>query len=533
MTSEPQNIIDPVLVHEFLTRSAARFPDKTAVVFNGRRITYKELDKKTTNLASSLKKIGIKRQDRIIIFTENPADSVVALYGVLKAGAVFIILNDAIKSEKLSYIINDSAAALIITSGKKYKVVNQALKNINAHLKIALINNGDEALVNQKIDALKWDDLINNFNEKIDDHSNPIDDNIIDCDLTTLLYTSGTTGEPKGVMTSHLNMLAVSKSIIKYLQNDSSDIVLNVLPLSFGYGLYQVIASIICGGTVILESSFMFPIKILQLIEKEKATGFPMVPTIFALLFNLKNIEKYDLSSLRYITNAGAALSAERILRLKNILPNTKIFSMYGLTECQRVSYLNPDEIEKRPNSVGKAIPNCEVFLIKENGDEAAAGEVGELVVRGSNVMRGYWNAPELTNKTFRKGKLNGEILLYSGDLFKKDEEGYLYFVTRKDDIIKTKGEKVSPKEVEHVICSLEGIFDAAIIPVQDQILGNAIKAFVVKKPDSNLTDKDIFKFCFEKLEPFMVPKYIAFIDQLPKSINGKIDKKSLMSLTF
>ena len=522
-------MIDPVLVHEFLVRTANLLPDKTALIFNDVRISYKELHEKTTKLASSLKKLGAKRNDRIIIYLENSSDIVIAFYGILKAGATFIILNDAIKPDKLNYIINDSSASFIITNSKKIDTVNQALKNVPSKPTIVLINfEGDQSAASENV--YNWNDLINNFNELIDDYDKPITEGIIDCDLATLLYTSGTTGEPKGVMTSHFNMLAVSKSIIQYLRNNSDDIILNVLPLSFGYGLYQVIPSVMCGGTVILESSFMFPVKILQLIEKEKATGFPMVPTIFALLFNLKNIEKYDLNSLRYITNAGASLSAERILRLKTILPNTKIFSMYGLTECQRVSFLTPEEIEIRPSSVGKAIPNCEVFLLNENDEEVGEEEVGELVVRGSNVMRGYWNAPELTKKTFRNGKISGEKLLYSGDLFKKDKDGYLYFVSRKDDIIKTKGEKVSPKEVEHTINSLDGIIDAAVIPVPDQILGNAIKAFVVKKKESNIIDKDILKYCSEKLEPFMVPKYIEFIEQLPKSINGKIDKKVLIA---
>ncbi len=531
MIKEHQNTIDPVLVHEYLTRTARLFPDRTALIYNNIRINYRELDEKTTKLAASFSKLGIKRQDRIIIFLENSSDIVISLYGILKAGAIFIVLNDSIKSDKLHYIINDSSASLIITNAKKIDTVNEALKQISNIPKIVVIpiENASNGESNKNI--YYWDELINNFGEQIDDYNKPITEGIIDCDLATLLYTSGTTGEPKGVMTSHFNMLAVSKSIINYLENDQNDIILNVLPLSFGYGLYQVIPSIMYGGTVILESSFMFPIKILQLIEKEKATGFPMVPTIFALLFNLKNLDKYDLSSLRYITNAGAALSAERILKLKTILPKTKIFSMYGLTECQRVSYLNPAEIEIRPSSVGKAIPNCEVFLLNENNEEVGVGDVGELVVRGSNVMRGYWNAPELTKKTFREGKIPGEKLLYSGDLFKKDEDGYLYFVSRKDDIIKTKGEKVSPKEVEHTINSLEGIIDTAVIPVHDQILGSAIKAFVVKKKESNINDKDILKFCSEKLEPFMVPKYIEFIDQLPKSINGKIDKKVLIAM--
>ena len=416
-------MIDPFLVHEFLTKTAKRLPDKTALIFNDVRISYKNLHEKTSKLASSLKKLGIKRHDRIIIYLENSSDIVIAFYGILKAGATFIILNDSIKADKLSYIINDSSASLIITNAKNIDTVSQATQNVIISPKVVVIDLGNEQNVENE-NLYNWDDLINNFNDPIDDFDKPVCEEIIDCDLAALLYTSGTTGEPKGVMTSHFNMLAVSKSILQYLGNTSEDIILNVLPLSFGYGLYQVIPSVMCGGTVILETSFMFPVKILQLIEKEKATGFPMVPTIFALLFNLKNIEKYDLSSLRYITNAGAALSAERILRLKTILPNTKIFSMYGLTECQRVSFLKPEEIEIRPSSVGKAIPNSEVFLLNENDEEVKIGEVGELVVRGSNVMRGYWNAPELTKKTFRSGKILGEKLLYSGDLLKWIKKG-------------------------------------------------------------------------------------------------------------
>ncbi len=524
-------MIDPVLVHDYLIRTAKLYPNKTAIIYKDIRINYQELNEKSTSLASSLKKLGIKRRDRIIVYLENSSDIVIAFYGILKAGAAFIILNDSIKSEKLNYIINDSSASLIITNEKKSEIVYKALKNLKFIPKIVSIPDKKDQEFGTKENKFNWNDLLNNFDEPIDDYNKPIVEGIIDYDLAALLYTSGTTGEPKGVMSSHFNMLTVSKSIIQYLENNTDDIILNVLPLSFGYGLYQIIPSIMYGGTVIIESSFMFPIKILQLIEKEKATGFPMVPTIFALLFNQKNIDKYNLSSLRYITNAGASLSAERILKLKSILPETKIFSMYGLTECQRVSYLNPEQISIRPSSVGKAIPNCEVLILNENGEEVCTGEVGELVIRGSNVMRGYWNSPELTEKTFREGKIPGEKLLFSGDLFKKDEEGYLYFVSRKDDIIKTKGEKVSPKEVEHTINSMEGIIDSAVIPVQDQILGNAIKAFVVKKNDSNLNVKDILKHCSEKLEPFMVPKYIEFLDQLPKSINGKIDKKILKTL--
>ena len=203
---------------------------------------------------------------------------------------------------------------------------------------------------------------------------------------------------------------------------------------------------------------------------------------------------------------------------------------MYGLTECKRVSYLPPDQLDRRPDSVGIAMPNEEAFIVREDGKEVGPGEVGELVVRGLNVMQGYWNSPEETARTFRTGKYQGEVLLYTGDLFKKDEEGFLYFVARKDDLIKTRGERVSPKEIENVLCKMDGVVEAAVIGIPDEIFGQAIKAFIVKKKGAELTTKKVMNFCLKHLEPFMVPKYIEFIGSFPKSPAGKIDKKELTS---
>ncbi|NIQ14724.1 MAG: AMP-binding protein, partial [Candidatus Dadabacteria bacterium] len=340
--------------------------------------------------------------------------------------------------------------------------------------------------------------------------------------------TSGSTGDPKGVMSTHHSMISAARSIIQYLENTPDDIIINVLPLSFDYGLYQVIMAVMFGGTVVLEKSFLYPIRILERIKKEKITGFPIVPTIVGFLLKMQSLTKYDLSSLRYITNTGAALPEEHIKKLRLLLPQAKIYSMFGLTECKRVSYLPPDEIDRKPLSVGKAIPNCEVFIVDEMANEVGPGEIGELVIRGSNVMSGYWNAPELTGNVFRNGNYPGERVLYSGDYFQKDEEGYLYFLGRKDDLIKTKGERVGPKEVEGVICQIEGIIEAAVIGVPDEILGQAIKAFVVSYPSINISEKDVLKHCANNLEIFMVPKYVEFVKELPKTPNGKIDKKTL-----
>jgi len=290
-----------------------------------------------------------------------------------------------------------------------------------------------------------------------------------------------------------------------------------------------VLMSFIFGGTVILEKSFLFINEILKSIEKHRVTGFPIVPTILAMLLNLKDLSKYDFSSLRYMTNTGAALPVEHIKRMRSIFPDVRFYSMYGLSECKRVLYLPPDQIDRRPGSVGKAIPNCEVFILDENNNEVPAGAVGELVVRGSNLMSGYWNAPELTGKKYRTGKNGIEKWLYTGDYFKQDEDGYLYFIGRIDEMIKCKGERVSPKEIEETICELKEVSEAAVIGIEDIVLGQAIKAFVVTSPGSTINSNEIMRHCANSLEDFKIPKYIRIVQLLPKSSNGKVDKKSLL----
>jgi len=282
------------------------------------------------------------------------------------------------------------------------------------------------------------------------------------------------------------------------------------------------------GGTVVLEKSFVYPYKILERLVQEHVTGFPIVPTMAAILLQMQDLSKFDFSSLRYITNTAAALPETYIRKLQSAFPHVTVYSMYGLTECKRVSYLPPGELNNRPTSVGIPMPNEEVFIVNEEGQEVGPDEVGELVIRGSNVMQGYWNAPEETARTFRPGRYRGETLLYSGDLFRRDKQGFLYFVARKDDLIKTKGERVSPKEIENVLCEMEGVVEAAVIGVPDEIFGQAIKAFIVKDKKSELTEEKVLRYCMKELEPFMVPKYTEFRDSLPKSPSGKIDKKNL-----
>jgi acyl-CoA synthetase (AMP-forming)/AMP-acid ligase II len=349
----------------------------------------------------------------------------------------------------------------------------------------------------------------------------------IDLDLACLIYTSGSTGDPKGVMSDHSNVVFVASSIIEYLCNTESDIVINVLPLSFDYGLYQLLMAFKFGGTLVLENSFAYPAAILKRIEQERVTGFPGVPTIFALLLQM-DLSAYDLSSLRYLTNTAAALPPSHILELRHKFPWATLYSMYGLTETKRTLYLPPDQLETRPGSVGIPIPGTEAWIEDAAGRRLGPGEVGELVVRGRHVMRGYWEAPEATAKRYRPGPIPGERLCYTGDLFRMDEGGYFYFVGRSDDIIKSRGEKVAPKEVENVLYGLSGVVEAAVVGVPDPILGQAIKALLVVKSGVKLTAAEVLAHCRAHMEDYMVPQQVEFKDALPKTASGKIKKTDL-----
>jgi len=504
-------------------------PDKVALICEQERWTYKDLDERTTHLAGALIDAGVRRHDRVVVLLDNSAETVISLYGILKAGAAFVLLAGSIKGAKLRYILENSGANVLIAHKNKAKVVGDALSNGQVDCKVVWVGANKRIPQRFSQSSLSWNEIFSDFTDKAafaeKDRQLP---RCIDVDLAALIYTSGSTGEPKGVMSTHHNMISAARSIIQYVGNVEDDIILDVLPLSFDYGLYQVIMAFMFGGTVVLKKSFLYIHRILQRIGQEKVTGFPIVPTVVAMLLKQQDLSKYDFSTLRYMTNTGAALPVEHIQRLRNLFPQVTMISMFGLTECKRVCYLPPEELDSRPSSVGKAMPNCEVFVVDENGNEVAPGQTGELVIRGSNVMQGYWKDSELTAKTYRHRRYPSERMLYSGDYFRKDDQGFLYFLGRKDDMIKSKGERISAKEVENNICGMEGVAEVAVVGLPDEILGQAIKAYIVSVPVIELTERQVLKYCSENMETFMVPKYIEFVDNLPKTTNGKIDKKQL-----
>ena len=490
-------------LEEFLEKSAQSLPNKIAVIVGEQRWTYSAIDSQCNRVARMLAEQGVKRSDRVIISLENSIECVISIFAALKAGATFVVLNSGTKPDKLTYIVNDCTAAALITESARLNSLRNAGCNIPA---VVLM---PENILDERGSV------------------EPLPKCGIDMDLAALIYTSGSTGKPKGVMLSHHNMVSAATSITTYLENTPDDIILNVLPLAFTYGLGQLLMVCKLGATLVLEKAFTYPAAVLDRLVKERVTGFPIVPTISSILLQM-DLSGWDLSRLRYITNAGAALPGNHISQLRRTLPWVKLFLMYGLTECKRVTYLPPDQIDIRPLSVGKGMPNEEVYIVDEHGRRVGPGVVGELVIRGANVMKGYWRMPEETDRVLRPGEFPWERVLYSGDLFRTDDEGYLYFVGRKDDIIKTRGEKVSPKEVEEILYSFKGVAEAAVIGVPDSILGSAIKAIVVPQEGCKLSEREILRHCAQNLEDFAVPRVVEIRETLPRTATGKIAKREL-----
>jgi amino acid adenylation domain-containing protein len=510
-----------MLLNDFLRDSADRFPDKVALVCDERQLTYAQIEEQTNRVGNGLLSLGVHRGDRVAVWLPNSVEAVIAIFGILKAGATFTVINPSTKPGKLARVLTNCTARALFAPAQRGAQVASLFDTVPSMRSAVLCGKGSAQAADEHAGVTSFSQLLDEY------ASTPAPCPPIDVDLACLIYTSGSTGEPKGIMSTHANVSFAASSIIEYLENTPDDIVINVLPLSFDYGLYQLLMVFKFGGTLVLERSFAYPSAVLRRIEQERVTGLPGVPTLFAILLEL-DLNRFDLSSLRYLTNTAAALPVEHVRRLRDALPWARLYSMYGLTECKRTLYLSPEELDRRPGSVGIPIPGTEVWIEDEHGYRLGPGEVGELVVRGSHVMQGYWNNPEATSKWFRPGSYPAEHLLYTGDLFRMDEDGFLYFVARRDDIIKSRGEKVAPKEVEQVLYQLPGVVDVAVVGVVDELLGQAIKAFVVCSDDHKLAEKDVFRHCSQHLEDFMMPRYVEICDSLPKTPSGKTHRLKL-----
>jgi long-chain acyl-CoA synthetase len=508
------------LLHDSLLAAAAdpALVRKTVAVIDGESHSYGDLLDSALRLAASLRGHGLERGDRVAIYMDNSWPCVVSIYAALLAGGVFLLINPQTKGDKLGFILDDSAAKLLLTDGHLSKEFLPVLAHATALA--AVICSG----------SVPAGHNILSFSSVIRDTA-PLAETAatIPLDLAALIYTSGSTGHPKGVMQTHQSMIFAVGSLIEYLRLDHDDRILCVLPLAFDYGLYQLLMSVHLGATLVLERSFTYPAQVFARMREFEVTVFPGVPTIFAMLLSVHQREPLCFAGVTRVTNTAAALADTSASRLREIFPNALLYKMYGLTECKRVSYLEPELAESKPGSVGKAIPGTEVYLLSADGHPTPVGETGTLHVRGPHVMLGYWNRPDLSEQMLRPGKLPGERVLCTQDQFRMDADGYLYFVGRSDDIIKTRGEKVSPVEVENAMLAIAGIREVAVVGVPDALLGQAIRAYVVLEPEASSSSAQIRAKCITHLENFMVPQQIVLCTDLPRTTTGKISKKALL----
>ncbi|WP_439271323.1 class I adenylate-forming enzyme family protein [Pseudochrobactrum sp. HB0163] len=508
-------------IESYLCTHACKTGEKTALVAGQMRLSYAQFEAYAGALAQSLTAQNVRRGDRVLIFMDNCWQAAISVFAILKAGAVFTLVNPSTKADKLAYILNDCTPAAVLTQARLLPVLDEA--EAAATVPVTFAVQGPSRSVRA---YLPFEEALEAGIDEEIEHGG------IDIDLAMLIYTSGSTGRPKGVMMTHRNIEAAATSLTGLLKNTADDVILSVLPLSFNYGLYQLLMAIKLGATLVLEKSFAFPHAVFEVMRKEKVTGFPIVPTISALMMQMEELVQAAkqgggafLPDLRFITNTAAQLPVQHIEFLQQLFPRAEIYSMYGLTECKRCTWLPPHMIDKKPDSVGIALPNSEVYLVDEAGLPLAAGETGEMVVRGPNVMQGYWNNPEASAAVLKTGRNLWEKVLFTGDLLRMDADGYYYFVGRKDDIIKSRGEKVPPKEVETVLYAHPAIREAVVAGVPDAVLGQAVAALVTLA-DANVSDKDILRFCRQHLEDFMVPAFVQFAEDLPRTDTGKVSRR-------
>jgi long-chain acyl-CoA synthetase len=488
-----------------LSYAAERDPDRAAVIAGDREVSYGELDRLAAGFAAGLRALGVQRGERIVLLLPNDVPAAIAIEGSWRAGAALAALNPTIKGRGLDYVLADTEPAAIVCDAERADLARAAATRAGG---IPIVSDVEDLAAN-------------------DGPTPPLP---LETDLAAVMYTSGSTGGPKGVTLTHRNLSFVTGSIVEYLEMTAADRVLCVMQLSFGYGLSQLLSCVRVGATLALEAGIAFPGRVVQALERHRITGLPGVPTIFQVLTSLRGLADRELPDLRFLTNAGASMPVATVEAVRRTFPRARLYLMYGLTECIRVSYLPPDQLEARPTSSGIAIPGTEAWIEGADGEPAEVGEVGELMVRGPHVMQGYWRDPERTAERLRPGHWPWEPMLATGDLFRRDEEGYLHWVGRTDDLIKCRGEKVYPREIEEVLHAVEGVQEAAVVGVPDRLLGNAVHAHVAPAPGQTLDDGELRRLCAEQLEDHKVPQRVLVHEALPRNARGKVDRQALIA---
>jgi len=515
-------------VHDFISRAASRTPEAEALAYGRSRMRYAELAHAVELAAGAFLASGMGRGDRVAVYLEKRVEAVIAMFGAAAAGGVFVPVNPLLKPTQVAYILNDCNAGVLVTSADRFRLLQSALSAC-ADLHTVLVIGTDELSGLPGTPALR----VISWEKTLACAAAAKTHRLIDTDMAAILYTSGSTGKPKGVVLSHRNLVVGATSVASYLENNAQDRILAALPLSFDYGLSQLTTAFHVGATAVLINHLL-PRDIVKAVQAECITGLAGVPPLWMQLARLPWPES---TTLRYITNSGGAMPRATLDSLRAALPNTKPYLMYGLTEAFRSTYLPPAELDARPDSMGKPIPNAEVLVLRPDGTACEPGEPGELVHRGALVSMGYWNDPQRTAERFKTLPLTHdglpipEIAVWSGDIVRTDEEGFLYFIGRNDDMIKTSGYRVSPTEVEEVIYALHLAAEAAAIGVPHPTLGQAIVVVVHPGEASCFDQEAMLAACRQQLPTYMVPgKVVQWNGSLPRNPNGKIDRKLLVA---
>lgn len=503
----------PYLLHHLLEAAVAAGPGRPALIDGTRRMDYAAFGAASTGCARRLRAAGLQRGDRVAIVLPKSIEECWAIFGISAADGVFVPINPLLKPEQMRHIIDDAGAKIIVTNGASIDALRAMFAGRAAGP--LLLDTGEAS----------WPATASD--------ETALDNAAIGEDLAAILYTSGSTGRPKGVMLSHRNLLAGTRIVRTYLGIGPHDRILSVLPFSFDYGLNQLLTAVEQGAVTALLT-FRFGDEIVHAIREHDITGLAGVPTVWAILTRAAPaLAKSPPPALRYITNSGGAVPTQTVQRLRELMPDTRIFLMYGLTEAFRSTYLPPEEINRRPTSIGKAIPECEVFAVTPDGRRTRPGEPGILVHRGPTVSLGYWNRPEDTARVIRPNPLmpaerGGEPVCYSGDIVTQDDDGYFYFVGRGDAMIKSVGYRISPTEVEEVLMATGAFRQIAVIGLPDAVAGQRVHAVGVAA-DGSIDIPCTLKSAAEHLASFMVPRAIELVDALPITANGKVDYQLLV----
>jgi acyl-CoA ligase (AMP-forming) (exosortase A-associated) len=509
-----------------IERTAARAGDRTALLHDSATLDYAGLDRLVSRVATGLLALGLEKQARVGIYLPKRFETVAAFFGAARAGLVFVPVNPLLKGAQVAHILRDCNVRVLVTLPDRAQDLAGVLADCPDLRTVVLVGDGSAPDLSQR--TLGWTDLTDNDGRHLPHR-------VIDIDMASIFYTSGSTGRPKGVVLSHRNMLAGAESVSTYLQNTAADRLLAVLPFSFDYGFSQLTTAFHVGASVVLMD-YLFARDVPRAVERHGVTGLAAVPPLWIQLAEVAWPEAAT-RGLRYLTNSGGRMPRATLERLRQLLPATKPYLMYGLTEAFRGTYLPPAELDRRPDSIGRAIPNSDILVVRPDGTECDPEEPGELVQRGALVALGYWNDPAKTAERFKP--LPGqrpelpitEMAVWSGDTVRRDAEGYLYFVGRRDEMIKTSGYRVSPTEVEEIVYASGLVGDAVAVAAPHMALGEAI-VLVCSPPATRAADAELtaalLAHCKAQMPGFMVPQRIEWLDALPRNPNGKFDRPAL-----